>query len=43
MFDGDTGAPKRGPKWGEHTDEILHELGIPVDEIAQLRDRNIVK
>jgi crotonobetainyl-CoA:carnitine CoA-transferase CaiB-like acyl-CoA transferase len=43
MFDGDTGAPKRGPKWGEHTDEILGELGIPEYGIAQLRDRGIIR
>jgi crotonobetainyl-CoA:carnitine CoA-transferase CaiB-like acyl-CoA transferase len=43
MFDGDTGAPKLGPKWGEQTDEILGELGIPQEEITHLRDRGIVK
>jgi crotonobetainyl-CoA:carnitine CoA-transferase CaiB-like acyl-CoA transferase len=43
MFDGDTGAPKLGPKWGEHTDEILGELGVPQSEIARLRDQGIVK
>jgi crotonobetainyl-CoA:carnitine CoA-transferase CaiB-like acyl-CoA transferase len=43
MFDGDTGVPRLGPRWGEHTDEILQELGLPGLRIAELRDRGVVR
>ncbi|MBB6123388.1 CaiB/BaiF CoA transferase family protein [Sphingobium subterraneum] len=31
-----------GPKLGEHTDEVLAEMGIPEDEIARLREANVI-
>ncbi len=34
--------PQRSPELGEHTDEVLAELGLSDAEIAGLRDRGIV-
>ena len=31
-----------GPSLGQHTDEIFTELGLPVDEIASLRESGII-
>lgn len=30
------------PAWGEHTDEILHEVGYGDADIAALRERNVI-
>ena len=34
--------PRRSPELGEHTDEVLAELGLSHAEIAGLRERGIV-
>ena len=39
---GETG-PGRGPKPGEHTDEILKQLGCSEDEIVHLKEAGAVK
>ena len=36
------GIRHRAPKLGEHTDDILRELGYDVVEIARLRDARVV-
>jgi crotonobetainyl-CoA:carnitine CoA-transferase CaiB-like acyl-CoA transferase len=33
---------RRVPHFGEHTDEILSELGYRVDEIRKLREESII-
>jgi len=33
---------RRAPTLGEHTDEILTELGYQKAEIAELRNRNVI-
>jgi len=35
-------AAKRAPDMGEHTDDVLRELGYSADDIASLRDNGIV-
>ena len=30
------------PLLGEHTDEVLRELGVSDDELAELRDRGVI-
>ena len=32
----------RAPTLGEHTDQIMHELGYSEDEITELRDRRVI-
>jgi crotonobetainyl-CoA:carnitine CoA-transferase CaiB-like acyl-CoA transferase len=42
QFDGDTGEVLPAPDFGEHTDEVLRELGYGVEEIARLREEGAV-
>ena len=37
-----TSLRRPAPGYGEHTDEVLHELGVSDDEIAALRDAAVV-
>jgi crotonobetainyl-CoA:carnitine CoA-transferase CaiB-like acyl-CoA transferase len=37
LFDEEGGTPPPAPRFAEHTDEILSELGIPGEEIARMR------
>lgn len=41
-FSGFTPALKLGPGWGEHTDEILARLGYSVEEVARLREADVL-
>ncbi|HKE77441.1 MAG TPA: CoA transferase [Acidimicrobiales bacterium] len=41
-FDERPGAPTRAPELGEHTEEVLLELGLTWDEIGDLKDRGAI-
>ena len=32
-----------GPDWGEHTDDVLRELGITTEQVADYRAEGVVK
>jgi crotonobetainyl-CoA:carnitine CoA-transferase CaiB-like acyl-CoA transferase len=36
------GGERPAPRLGEHTGEILGDLGVPADEIARLRADGVV-
>ena len=42
QFDGEPGAPARAPETGEHTEEVLLELGVSWDDITALKDRAVI-
>jgi crotonobetainyl-CoA:carnitine CoA-transferase CaiB-like acyl-CoA transferase len=42
QFDGEPGAPTRAPETGEHTEEVLLDLGVSWDDIAALKDRAVI-
>lgn len=42
MFDEEAGDPPRAPDFGQHTDEVLHELGFNEQEIRRLRAAGVV-
>ena len=37
QFNGESGTPTRAPGHGEHTDEVLGELGLDMDQIIELK------
>ncbi|HET8619539.1 MAG TPA: CoA transferase [Acidimicrobiales bacterium] len=41
-FDGAPGAPTRAPEAGEHTEEVLLALGLGWDDIAALKERDVI-
>ena len=42
QFDGAPGAPTRAPETGEHTEEVLLDVGVSWDDIAALKDRAVI-
>ena len=42
QFDGAPAAPTRAPEVGEHTEEVLHELGLGWDDIAALKESGVI-
>ncbi|MET0920904.1 MAG: CaiB/BaiF CoA-transferase family protein [Acidimicrobiia bacterium] len=43
IFDGDPGQARPGPDWGEHTVEVLAELGMDRATVQDLQDRGVVR
>ena len=37
QFNGESGTPTHAPAHGEHTDEVLGELGLDMDRIMELK------
>jgi crotonobetainyl-CoA:carnitine CoA-transferase CaiB-like acyl-CoA transferase len=42
QFDGRPGRPTRAPEHGEHTEDVLVELGLTWDEIGELKERGAI-
>jgi len=42
QFDGALSAPTRAPETGEHTEEVLLDVGVSWDDIAALKDRAVI-
>ena len=42
MFDGMMEVPERAPEYGEHTEEVLLDLGLDWDELAKLKDAKVI-
>jgi formyl-CoA transferase len=43
QIDGEVAPTGPAPEWGEHTDEILTELGFGPEEISSLREDHVVR
>jgi crotonobetainyl-CoA:carnitine CoA-transferase CaiB-like acyl-CoA transferase len=43
LFDEEAGEPPRAPDFAEHTDEVLGEIGIGSEAIAELRTAGVIK
>jgi crotonobetainyl-CoA:carnitine CoA-transferase CaiB-like acyl-CoA transferase len=42
QFDGEMEAPARAPEFGEHTEQVLLDLGLDWDEMAKLKDAKVI-
>ena len=42
QFDGQPGQPTRGPEHGEHTEEVLLEMGLSWTEIGELKEKGAI-
>ena len=43
LFDQDSGQPMPAPEWGEHTVEVLEELGLDEVAIGKLKQKGVVR
>ena len=42
QFDGEIEVPERAPEFGEHTEQVLLELGLDWDELTKLKDAKVI-
>jgi crotonobetainyl-CoA:carnitine CoA-transferase CaiB-like acyl-CoA transferase len=42
QFDEEAAALSRGPEWGEHTDQVLQEAGLSMDELLAYKAKGVV-
>jgi crotonobetainyl-CoA:carnitine CoA-transferase CaiB-like acyl-CoA transferase len=42
QFDGRLAAPERAPEFGEHTEQVLLDLGLDWDDLTELKDAQVI-
>ena len=42
QFDGEMEVPERAPEFGEHTEQVLLDLGLDWDDLAKLKDAKVI-
>jgi crotonobetainyl-CoA:carnitine CoA-transferase CaiB-like acyl-CoA transferase len=43
LFNQDSGEPRPAPEWGQHTEQVLGELGMTSGQIAELRRQGVIR
>jgi crotonobetainyl-CoA:carnitine CoA-transferase CaiB-like acyl-CoA transferase len=42
QFDGEMEVPERAPEYGEHTEQVLLDLGLDWNDLAKLKDAKVI-